>query len=209
MSGIIRFILGMALAALVVFGLFMLMIYLISGDFKPGEKSENTSFEINPVIEDVETIERETKIDRVEQVQTPPPPPMIERAQADKPTERIATLDGAVPEFEAPKIDQTSFKIAVSDRDAQPLVRIPPQMPPNADRSGHCNVRFDVSPDGQPFNVQTTSCTDTVFKRASIRSVEKWKYQPKIQDGVAVGRTGVESKITFRLTDERGNIIPE
>ena len=198
MSGIIRFLIGMALAALVVFGLFMLMIYLISGDFQPGEKSENASFEINPVIEDVETIERETKIDRVEQVQTPPPPPMIERAQADKPSERIASLEGAVPEFEAPKIDKTSFKIAVSDRDAQPLVRIPPVPPPDAQESGHCDMTFDVSPDGQPFNINA-NCTDRVFRRSSVRAVEKWKYQPKIQDGAAVGRTGVQTRLTYRI----------
>ena len=209
MPGFLRFLIGMAIAAAVVFGLFMLMIFLISGDFEPGEKSENSVFELNPVVEDVETLERETVIEKVQQVQTPPPPPMIERAQAAKPTERIASLEGSVPEFETPKIDRASFKIAVSDRDAQPLVRIPPTMPPNAERSGHCRVRFDVSPSGEPFNVQATYCTSNVFKRSTVRSVEKWKYQPKIQDGVAVGRTGVENKVTFRLQDERGNIIPE
>ena len=209
MGNFIRWLVGIPVAALVVFGLFILMISLISAEFEAQEKRENASFELNPTIEDIETLRRETKIDRIERVDTPPPPPMIERAQASKPTERIATLDGAIPEFEAPKIDRSEFKIAVSDRDAQPLVRIPPVMPPNAEKSGHCKVRFDVSPDGQPFNVQATYCTQSVFKRASIKSVEKWKYQPKIQDGVAVGRTGVESQITFRLADERGNIIPE
>jgi protein TonB len=39
--------------------------------------------------------------------------------------------------------------------------------------------------------------------------VTKWKYNPKIVDGRSVARMGVESKITFRLTDERGKIIPE
>jgi len=101
------------------------------------------------------------------------------------------------------------LKIAVSDRDAQPLVRIPPIMPPRAEKSGHCRVRFDVSPEGAPFNVITTYCTSKVFDRASTKSVQKWKYNPKIVDGRPVSRTGVESKITFRLTDERGKIIPE
>jgi len=209
MPGFMRFLIGMALAFLVVFGLFMLMIYLISGDFAPGEKSENTTFELNPVVEDLETIKRETVVERAQQVKTPPPPPLIERAQASQPTVAVAKLDGNVPDFEAPKIDRTSFKIAVSDRDAQPLVRIPPTMPPNAEKSGHCRVSFDVSPDGRPFNVNATYCTSSVFKRATVRSVEKWKYQPKIQDGVAVGRTGVENKVTFRLMDERGRLIPE
>ena len=209
MPNFLRWLIGIPVAALVTFGLFILMIALIAGEFQAQEKAENASFEINPTVEDIETIERETVIERAQKVDTPPPPPMIERAQASKPTERIASLEGAVPEFEAPKIERDTFKIAVSGRDAQPLVRIPPIMPPRAEKSGHCLVRFDVSPTGSPFNVQTTYCSSNVFKSASIKSVEKWKYQPKIQDGVAVGRSGVENKITFRLQDERGRLIPE
>ena len=100
---------------------------LIAAEFKPAEKLESASFEINPTVEDIKVIKRETKVDKVKKVITPPPPPQIERQQAAKPQERIASLEGAIPEFEAPKIDKQNFKIAVSDRDAQPLVRIPGQ----------------------------------------------------------------------------------
>ncbi len=196
-------------AAIVTVGLFVLMMSLISEEFKPEDKIELSDFEINPTVEDVKIIERETKVTEIKQIETPPPPPQIERAKADQPSEPVATLEGAIPEFEAPKIDRSQFEIAVSDRDAQPLVRIPPQMPPRAEKSGHCRVKFNVSPEGQPFDVVATYCTERLFERPSIRSVQKWKYNPKIQDGRPVGRTGVESKITFRLADERGNIIPE
>ena len=196
-------------AAIVTVGLFVLMMSLISEEFKPQDKIEVADFEINPKVEDVQILERETKVTEIKKIETPPPPPQIERAKADRPSEPVASLEGAIPEFEAPKIDRSQFKIAVSDRDAQPLVRIPPQMPPRAEKSGHCRVRFNVSPEGQPFDVQATYCTQNLFERPSIRSVQKWKYNPKIQDGRPVGRTGVESKITFRLADERGNIIPE
>ena len=183
--------------------------FLISGEFKAQEKFGAANFEINPTVEDIKVVKRETKVQQIKRVITPPPPPQIERQQAAKPQEAIASLEGAIPEFEAPKIDRSNFKIQVSDRDAQPLVRIPPIMPPRAERSGHCKVRFDVSPEGQPFNVEATFCTQSLFSRSSIKSVQKWKYNPKIVDGRAVSRSGVESKITFRLTDERGNIIPE
>ena len=209
MGNIIRWIVGIPLAALVTVGLFVLMMVLIAEEFKPQEKLANASFEINPQVEDIKVIKRETKVDQVKKVITPPPPPTIERQQAAKPTERIASLEGAIPEFEAPKIDRQNFKIQVSDRDAQPLVRIPPIMPPRAEKSGHCKVRFDVSPEGAPFNVTATYCTQKLFERSSIKSVQKWKYNPKIVDGRSVSRSGVESKISFRLTDERGKIIPE
>ena len=196
-------------AAIVTVVLFVLMMSLISEEFKPQDKRELDAFEINPKVEDVQILERETKITEIKKIETPPPPPQIERQKADRPAEPIASLEGAVPEFEAPQIDRSQFQITVSDRDAQPLVRIPPIMPPRADKSGHCKVKFNVSPEGQPFDVQTTYCTQSLFSRPTIKSVQKWKYNPKIQDGRPVGRTGVVSKISFRLTDDRGNIIPE
>jgi len=209
MGNIIRWIIGVPVAAFVTISLFLLMMTLIAEEFKPQEKVASASFEINPTVEDIKVIKRDTKVQQVKKVITPPPPPMIERQQAAKPQERIASLEGAIPEFEAPKIDKQNFKIAVSDRDAQPLVRIPPIMPPRAEKSGHCRVRFDVSPEGAPFNVVTTYCTQKLFERSTIKSVQKWKYNPKIVDGRSVARKGVENKVTYRLTDERGRIIPE
>ena len=209
MGNSIRWIIGVPVAAFVTVGLFVLMMTLIEEEFKPQDKVATASFEINPTVEDIKVIKRDTKIQQVKKVITPPPPPQIERQQAAKPQERIASLEGAIPEFEAPKIDRQNFKIAVSDRDAQPLVRIPPIMPPRAEKSGHCRVRFDVSPEGAPFNVTTTYCTQSLFSRATVKSVQKWKYNPKIVDGRQVARKGVENKVTYRLTDERGKIIPE
>lgn len=209
MNKFIRWMLGTGIAAFVTFVLFVAMMLMIKGDFEPQDKVENASFEINPKVEDIKVAVRETKIAKISKVVTPPPPPQIERQQAAQPTVAIASLEGAIPDFEAPKLDKQSFTIAVSDRDAQPLVRIPPIMPPRAEKSGHCKVRFDVSPEGQPFNVEATYCTSSVFKRSSIKSVQKWKYQPKIVDGRSVARKGVISQITFQLTDERGRMIPE
>ena len=205
----LRWVFFLPLAAIVTFVLFNLMMALIAGEFEAQEKFAAANFEINPTVDDIKVIKRETKVQQIKKVITPPPPPQIERQQAAKPTEAIASLEGAIPEFEAPKIDRQNFKIQVSDRDAQPLVRIPPIMPPRAEKSGHCKVSFDVSPEGAPFNVKADYCTQSLFSRPSIKSVSKWKYNPKIIDGRAVSRAGVQSKITFRLADERGNLIPE
>ena len=209
MGNIVRWLIGIPLAALVTVGIFMLMMRLIAAEFKPAEKLESASFEINPTVEDIKVIKRETKVDKVKKVITPPPPPQIERQQAAKPQERIASLEGAIPEFEAPKIDKQNFKIAVSDRDAQPLVRIPGQMPPRAEKSGHCKMRFDVSPEGAPFNIVATYCTQSLFERDAKKTTSKFKYNPKILNGRTVSMTGVETTIRYVLTDERGRKIPE
>ncbi|PHR94356.1 MAG: hypothetical protein COA69_01810 [Robiginitomaculum sp.] len=209
MNVFLRWGIGTVIAGFVTFSLFVMMMLLIKGDFKPEEKLDNASFEINPKVEDIKVAVRETKIAKIRKVVTPPPPPQIERQQAAQPNVAIASLEGAIPDFETPKLDRQSFKITVSDRDAQPLVRIPPIMPPRAEKSGHCTVRFSVSPEGQPYEVVVAYCSSSVFRRSSIKSVEKWKYQPKIVNGRSVARQGVETKITFNLSDERGNIIPE
>jgi len=209
MGSLIRWLVGIPAAALVTIGLFVFMTVIIAGEFEAKEKSAAANFEINPTVEDIKVTKRETKVKQVRKVVTPPPPPQIERQQASKPTEAIASLEGAIPDFEAPKIDRQNFKIAVSDRDAQPLVRIPGQMPPKAEKSGHCLMRFDVSPEGSPFNVDAYYCSSRVFERSSVKATTKFKYNPKIVDGRAVAMRGVETKITYRLTDDRGRIIPE
>jgi len=56
-------------------------------------------------------------------------------------------------------VNYGNFKIAVSDRDAQPIVRIPPVLPVTATASRYCRLRFDVTVEGQPINVETKSCT--------------------------------------------------
>lgn len=199
-------------AAVVTVVLFLLMTSLISEEFVPEDKLDLDTFEINPKVEDLKLLERETTVTEIKKIETPPPPPQIERQKADRPSEPIAVVEGAIPEFEAPTIDRSQFQITVSDRDAQPLVRLQPAIPPRAlDRglSGHCLMRFDVSPEGQPFNINATRCSNSMFERNSIRAVERWKYNPKIQDGRPVGRTGVETKITFQVLDDRGNVLPE
>ena len=74
--------------------------------------------------------------------------------------------------------------------------------------SGYCRVRFDINPEGKPFNIDTTICTDSQLRTATIKSVRKWRYTPQIEDGRPVSRSGLETKIRFDLRDERGARLP-
>ena len=212
MSNITKWAVIMPAAALMTAGLFAGMRGLIAGEWQPQEKSKATKFEINPVVEDIKVIETRTKLAKLKQVKTPPPPPMIDRAVADLPSEPIADLPGKIPAFEPPVIDRTTFNIDMSDRDVQPLVRIPPVAPSRfleGNHSGHCKVRFDVSPEGSPYNVNAYACTTQVLAKATTKSVRKWRFNPKISGGRPVAMRGVENKVTFNLLDERGNLLPE
>jgi len=185
------------------------MAAMIKTEFTPQDMAESLTLDINPVPEDILAPPPREKPQEVKRVETPPPPPIIDRGQTDKPTEIPTELRGEIPIFEAPKIDVGPAVITVSDRDVQPLVRIAPIMPPRAEKSGHCKVRFNVSAEGAPYDVTATYCTQSLFERATIKSVAKWKYNPKIVNGRPVAMIGVENKVSYRLTDERGNTIPE
>jgi protein TonB len=205
-----RRLLSVAFPAVVVTGgLFLIMAGMIREEFQPEDTVEIAEFEINPQVDEVTWEERDIKMAERVEIETPPAPPIIERAKSDKPTEPIVEEAGRVPDFPKPTLPKRQFDPAIIDRDPQPLVRIPPQMPPRAERSGHCQMQFNVSPEGAPYDVVATSCSQSIFARPSVKAVQRWKYAPKIQDGIPVGRTGLETRISFNLTDERGRLIPE
>ena len=187
----------------------LLMVGLIRTDFAPAARLDIAEIELAPTVDDLETVRRNVRTPLREKVEVPPAPPRAEIPTTEAPSVPIASLPGELPGLPEPALSMGVGELAINDRDAQPLVRIPGQMPPGADKSGHCTVRFDVDPSGKPFNIRTTFCTQSVFKRPTVRSVERWKFQPKIQDGQAVSRTGVENRVTYKLLDARGDLIPE
>jgi protein TonB len=196
-------------AALVTVAMLALMTSLIAEEFTPQDVVELGSFDINVAVEDIFVIEDRIPPEPLQAVDTPPPPPAVEIPATDLPLEPIVST--SQPELVMNlQIDMpTGRDLVISDTDPTPLVRIPPVMPPRADRSGHCQVGFDISPDGKPFNVRANSCSQSLFERAAVRAVTKWTYRPEIRDGIAVTRTGLQTRITFQLTDERGQLIPE
>ncbi|WP_083898933.1 energy transducer TonB [Robiginitomaculum antarcticum] len=96
-----------------------------------------------------------------------------------------------------------------SSVDPKPTIRIPPVFPFQATRSGHCKMRFNVDPDGDPVDIQVVSCSDDVFEENSKISLLYWKYAPALMDGSPVYACGIETKISYQLSDERGKIVPE
>jgi len=90
-----------------------------------------------------------------------------------------------------------------------PCVRIPPIMPPTAKKSGHCNLKFGVGVDGKTKNVEALSCSEDHFMRPAIKAVQKWVYHPGLKDGKKMAVKNVEVRLDFRLTNAKGENIPE
>ena len=89
------------------------------------------------------------------------------------------------------------------DADVLPLVRIEPQYPSRAlsrGIEGWVLVQFGISETGTVMNPEVIdSEPSSIFNSAAVRAVERWKYKPKVVDGKAVPRSGVQVVLTFKM----------
>ncbi len=212
-GSLMRFGLVLPIAVVATIGLLVSMASLISAEFEPQDKVVTPSFQINPVPDDVVPNIEISKPDPLKQVEVPPPPPTTDFTLVEEVTVPIFDTTDGVPDFVLTEIDfgDGATEIVTVDGEEQPIIRIAPVFPSRFSQgnySGYCNVRFDVNAQGQTFNVQTLSCTNSQLNAPTIKSVQKWFYKAKIQNGRAVSRSGLETKIRFDLSDERGRKLP-
>ena len=198
----IRQIIAFPLAAVVTFGLFWGMQYLIKiagggeQDVIPTASIEFVRVKRN---EDVQEKERELK--KPEQLEAPPPPPPM---SASKSKPQNADVGMGIPNLnEGANMEGGIDLSAGSDADVMPLVRVAPQYPRRAlsrGIEGWVEVEFTISKLGTVVNPQVTDADPpSIFDRAAIKAVQGWKYKPKIENGNAVERHGVRVVITFEL----------
>ena len=200
------------LAALTTIGLSLTMASLIATEFTPQDKSETAEFEINPVVKDIPNTIQRVVLELPDPVEVPPPPPKLPIAKVAITEAPVVDVPGKKVEIDLEELVFNPWSdVTIFDKDPTPILRIPPVFPNRFSQgnvSGYCRVRFDISPDGKPYNVVATICTNRQLERPTIRSVQKWKYTPEIQNGHAVKRSGVETTIRFDLKDEHGKVLP-
>ncbi|GAB4521975.1 MAG: energy transducer TonB [Amphiplicatus sp.] len=200
MGSMTRVIFGLPGAAIVTAGLFLLMSALIRGELRLEEERSAIKIDVTAQLQDTDISNVNKEFKRPTLDAPPPPPPAV-----TDPSNRPA-LDGvraALPQLDVNLNIGTGFN---PDRDAQPLVRIPPQYPERCQsRAGEREsvfLEFDVTPEGTTTNIRVVDSTNSCFNREAARAVERWKYQPKIVDNKAEWRRGVQTTITFELAPE-------
>lgn len=91
------------------------------------------------------------------------------------------------------------------DREMIAVSRTPPQYPYRAQRrgtEGWVRLSFEVTEAGEVRDVVVMEAEPSgVFDRAAIRAVEKWKFKPRIRNGMAVSAR-TDQTIQFRLRQE-------
>jgi TonB family protein len=94
----------------------------------------------------------------------------------------------------------------VASADIVPLVRIPPDYPPEALASrteGWVRIEFTISTNGSVRDAAVIAAEPPgVFDEAALRAISRWRYNPRIVNGIAVERSGVQTEIRFALAPE-------
>jgi protein TonB len=89
------------------------------------------------------------------------------------------------------------------DGDVIPIVRPTPEYPAGAlsrGLEGRVKVQFSVTAAGTVRDaIVVESEPGTTFDEAALKAIARWRYNPRVVDGVAVERVGLETVIRFEL----------
>ncbi len=195
-----RFGSAILLGALVTGTLLFLMQYLIATGLPAYSDSGKFHFLDFVRIDREETLERkQRKPDKPPPPEQPPPDlPQPQRDSIDPNVQTIAV--SAMPASGDISID--GFGLAVSDGDYLPIVKVAPIYPRRAlsrGIEGHVIVEFTVTAAGTVKDPIIIESTNSVFERAAVKAALKFKYKPRVVDGVPIEVKGVRNKITFLL----------
>lgn len=83
-----------------------------------------------------------------------------------------------------------------------PIVRAAPVYPPRAAQrslEGYVVLSYTVNERGETEDIQVVESTSAEFEQASIESVEKYRYRPRLVDGRTVAVEGVTTRVVFEL----------
>ncbi len=202
------------LAVGVTFGLFLFMFKLISsGGNNQDELEAIAGIHFGPVeIPDGVMTKNRRIPKKPPPPKNPPPPPKMQVSKMDQSVQNMPDLD--LPDLDVPVSGGEGMFIgsfASVDRteegDIIPVVVIRPMYPRDAAMKGlegWVKVEFTITAIGTVKNPKVIdSKPPRVFNREAIRAILKWKFKPRVVDGVAVDRTATQI-IDFNL-DQSGS----
>jgi len=188
-------------AAAITFALFWVMQALIG---TAGEMLEAKSSVVVDFVRLKRNTEPETKKREIPDrtpPEPPPPPPQIDFSQNLDPDAAVGKILALVDTNL--KVQAEDLGAGGADRDIVPLVRVEPQYPMRAKQrgiEGWVELMFTITETGRVTAVVVTaSYPGTIFDGAAIKAVSRWKYNPKVENGVAVERSGVRQRLKFEL----------
>ncbi len=189
--------------------LFLFMNTLISGG--KGQQGAATAGQIVDLIrvqeDPIVQTKRRVRPKKPPPPKAPPPPPKLKRSNEAKPQKNPMRID--LPKIDVsgaagggPFIGTWDPGDPAAEGEAIPIVRIDPQYPREALMDGtEGYVKFEVliGTDGRVLDVNVTEAAPgRIFVRNAVRAVRRWKFKPRVVDGVAVERWA-KTSIVFEL----------
>jgi protein TonB len=207
----LRLIIAAGVAVGVTFGLFLFMYKLISmGSDQRTELDAIAGIHFGPVEIPDDVIEKSRrKPPKPEPPKEPPPPPRLQVSKMDQTVQQMPDMD--IPQIDVPMTGGAGMFIGnfqqvdnTAEGDIIPIVRINPIYPREAamkGTEGWVKLEFTITETGTVKSPRVLEAEPPrVFNREAIRAILKWKFKPRVVDGVAVERRATQT-IDFTLED--------
>ena len=204
---VIRWALSMLLASGITVGLFYFMQTLI-------QTGERITQNVN-VVRVVDATMPEIELEVVREIEEPEPIEQIDEPPPDTPDRQAEVSDGPSIATARTEVDidiglnLESASISITDGEMLPLVNVVPQYPTRAASrgiEGWCQVAFTVDGDGNVVEdtiVVVDAEPPNIFDRSSIRAAARFKFQPRVQDGVGVAVPNVQYVFRYVLEGDQ------
>lgn len=211
MSNILRNLMSALPAVVITFFLFIGMYYLVNmaNHNKPSD-DDGISIDFGPVKVDEEINQKQRRIPKKPPPpKDPPPPPKMnvqqnQTVQNQMPTPNIPALDLGVG-GDGPFLGAMGQGVDMGkDGGIIPIVTIQPNYPRKAliaKIEGWVKIEFTITETGAVISPKVIKSKPVrIFDREAIRAILKYKFKPKIIDGV--GQTQIATQtIDFKLAD--------
>ena len=207
----LRVLVAALLAVGVTFSLFLFMYKLISsGGDQRVDLAAISGIRFGPVeIPDAIITKSRLKPKKPPPPKEPPPPPRMQISKMDQEVRNMPSMD--IPDLDVPMVGGSGMFIGnfqqvdqTAEGDIIPVVVIRPMYPREAAMTGTqgwVKVEFTITEAGTVKDPRVIDAKPPrLFNREAIRAILKWKFKPRVIDGVAVERRATQV-IDFTLDD--------
>ncbi|HHF2913988.1 energy transducer TonB [Vibrio chemaguriensis] len=202
-----RLLLALPASLLISVSLFSFMAWMVDkGNQRAPEASEAVRFDMVMVENEADVQRRQRSVP--EQPEPPQAPEPMDLSQADTQMEPMSQMTpvsalGLNTALEGIAISAPNLKGTMGNKQALPLYRVDPRYPSKALKrrvEGYVIMRFTIDATGRPKDIEVIEAEpQRMFEREAIRALKKWKYQPKVEDGVSIEQFGQTAKVEFKL----------
>jgi protein TonB len=198
-----RYLVSIAIGVVVTLSLLFIMQLLIAtGEAALTKPRDRTQL-------DFVRVKRDENLDTEDfEPEKPPLPPEV---PPEMPPQSMDSIDPTAPSISisAPEVSaDTELSgpggMNVAEGDFLPIVRVAPVYPARAlarGVEGYVDMSFTVTLTGTVENPVVLYSTNSLFDRSAIQAVLRFKYKPRVVDGVPVAVPNVKTRISFRIEE--------